>query len=261
MRYRTLMTLSAVILATTLFAPASLSKPFPTGRPGVDIDVATSPSMFPDSWTKAPINAKAVPLADEESDRSMGLVRKALANYPASLLQKELKKVYVCQSIQFYGLDYGGTNSTDTVYLTNQGPERGYTDAYIVGSFHHEFSSILLRNHYSSLDEKAWMKCNPADFQYGSGGTDALRSGRASTKFDPKLAEQGFLTQYSQASLEEDFNMTAEGLFSGQPAFWSIFDEHPRFRRKAKLVVSFYAILNGQFNEAYFRSLVPIAGG
>lgn len=251
------MTLSAVILATLVFAPGGHTHQAPDRFRGIEITVETDSAMFPESWTKSPINAKAERLSVDESDRSITLVKKALSLYPDALLQGELKKVYVCRSIQFYGLDYGGTNSLDSVYLTNQGPTKGYTDSYIVGSFHHEFSSILLRNHFSNLDQSAWAKTNPSDFKYGAGGTEALRSGKASTKYDSTLAAKGFLTQYSQASQEEDFNMTVEGLFSGNSAFWSIYDTCSKFRAKAKLVVSFYSKLNRQFDEAYFRALVP----
>jgi hypothetical protein len=81
---------------------------------------------------------------------------KALKKYPTSALQKELKAVYFLKSMKFYNIGYGGTNSNDALYLTNNGEMLGYTELYLEQTFHHEFSSILYRNHPSF-----WMK------QYG----------------------------------------------------------------------------------------------
>jgi len=252
------MTLVALLLASAAFAQEPAPKPnhVTDPRSGVPIVLAVEEGMFPESWLGSDINAKATSLDPAQADRSVKLVEQALAKYPVEFLKKELKKVYVCQSIQFYGLQYGGTNSLDTVYLTNQGPGKGYNDAYITGSFHHEFSSILLRNHAAEFDDSAWKSANAKGFKYGQGGTAALRNGQASTKYDPTLASSGFLTQYSQASVEEDFNMIVEGMFSGDKEFWALVDKHSRIKDKVALAVKLYSGFDKQFSEGFFRALV-----
>ena len=236
----------------------SLAKPtrLTDNRTQIRIVLETEAEMFPKSWLESPINAKAKPLDTDQVDRSGSLVTKALDYYPAEVLKSALTKVYVCRSIEFYGLEYGGTNSLDCVYLTNAGEPKGYSDSYIVGSFHHELSSIFLRNHPENLEDKAWNDCNPEGFKYGQGGTEALRSGQDSTQMDETLAAKGFLAQYAQASLEEDFNMTVEGLFSGNARFWKLVDEHERFRSKARIAIKFYSKLDPVFTETHFRNLV-----
>ena len=69
------------------------------------------------------------------------------------------------------------------------------------------------------------------------------------------MAKKGFLTQYSTASQEEDFNMLAEGLFSGEPGFWTLVDEHALLKAKVSVVLGFYSKLDPQFDEAFFKSL------
>ncbi|MBL8064431.1 MAG: hypothetical protein JNM34_01105 [Chthonomonadaceae bacterium] len=223
-------------------------------QPSVKIVTTTSDEMFPASWRKDPVNAGAQELEKSEVSRSIAIVSRALALYPNDFLEKELKTVYVCKSIKFYGLSYGGTNSLDAVYLTNQGSEQGYTDKYIFGSFHHEFSSVLLRNHPDQLDARQWSKSNPVGFRYGDGGTEALRSGKASTEYEATLAKRGFLTEYSQASLEEDFNMIVEGMFSGDPVFWQFCGRFPKLAKKQQLAAEFYRKLVPGFTSTFFRS-------
>lgn len=253
------MTVSALALAiAALGAPQVQDRGAgPSPAPPVPVLTSVESGMFPQEWTNHEIAAKAESLGADQMERSVNLVREAMAPYPLSLLKKEVRKVYVLKTLKFYGLDYGGTNSSDTVYLTNQGPELGYTDAYVRGSFHHEFSSILLRNHPRFLDQAAWKATVPADFHYGAGGTEALRAGKASISEDPDLAKRGFLTQYSTASQEEDFNMLAEGLFSGEHRFWTLVDGHELLKEKVQVVISFYAKLDARFDEAFFRSLKP----
>ncbi|MBS1715951.1 MAG: hypothetical protein JST30_16610 [Armatimonadetes bacterium] len=253
------MTVSALALAVAaLGAPQVHDRgAAPSPAPAVPVLTSTEAGMFPREWTNHEIAAKAESLEAKEAERSLALVRQAMDAYPTGLLRREVRKVYVLKSLKFYGLDYGGTNSSDAVYLTNQGPELGYTDSYVRGSFHHEFSSILLRNHPTFLDQVSWKASVPNDFQYGSGGTEALRAGKASISEDPALAKRGFLTQYSTASQEEDFNMLAEGLFSGERRFWNLVDEHALLKAKVQVVVSFYAKLDPRFDEPFFRSLKP----
>jgi len=243
-----------VAMAHAVQDSSSDQKRLTDAKTGVQIVLEVDADMFPQSWKDSPINAKAKPLEPGEVGRSAKLVQSALAIYPPEVLKSDLRKVFVCRSIDFYGLTYGGTNSFDTVYLTNNGTGLGYTDSYITGSFHHEFSSILKRNHPTLLDERAWNGANPPEFKYGHGGTEALRMGQASTRLDVTLAGEGFVAQYAKASVEEDFNMVVEGLFSGNPEFWKMVDGHSRLKVKMALAVKFYKTLNPIFTESFFRS-------
>lgn len=248
---------AAVALAQT---PVPLSERVFDDRTGLPIVFVTEDDMFPSSWVGGDVKARAESLDTEQTGRASRLVKDAIGAYPRSVITNNLKKVYVMKSIEFYGLQYGGTNSLDRVYLTAKPAEEGYTDSYIVGSFHHEFSSILLRKYSSDFDEKAWIDSNAPGFKYGNGGTAALKTGEASTKYDEGLAETGLLTQYSKASVEEDFNMMVEGLFSGDPEFWRLVDKYPRVAKKMRFAVSFYNKLDPVFNEKFFRARKPVEG-
>jgi len=224
-------------------------------RTRIPIITTVTADMFPESWRKAPISAEASPLDPNETARSVRVTLAAMEKYPAGVLKTNLEKVYITKRIAFYGLVYGGTNSLGAVYISNDGVANGFTDSYLERAFHHELSSIFLRNFSSRLDMKAWRASQPTGFKYRGDGTSSLREGTASTRYEDKYHKQGFLAQYATSSLEEDFNMMAEGMLSGLPEFWSAVDRHPLLKSKMTAVVAFYAKLDPVFTESYFRRL------
>jgi len=218
----------------------------------------TSANTFPAEWYGSPINAQAENLAPEEIERSKKIIITALKKYPIEVLNYNLKKVYVLKSMNFFGADYGGTNSTDVVYVCNADVAMGYTDIYIEESFHHEFSSILLRNYRSSFNEQQWRDINPEEFQYfdeSTGGWDAIKQGRSSKDFSPEFHSEGFLYEYAQSTLENDFNSFAENIFMGNEDFFTATDQYEKLKMKLDLIVSFYNSINPQFTIEYFRGL------
>jgi hypothetical protein len=241
----------AAALAVVLLFPASPKTPVP-------IFTRIDTEMFPESWVAGEPKASATSLPDSEKDRSLRVVAYGLAKYPEDFLKANLKKVYVVATLEFYGLPYGGTNSSDTVYLSNRGVRNGYTDLYLEESFHHEFSSILLRNERRSFNRRAWVACNDPEITYQGDGTQALRDGTADTKYRDEWHEKGFLAEYATASIEEDFNMMVEGLFSGDARFWRAVDKFPRIKAKADQTIAFYHKLNESFTEQKFRAMQPV---
>ncbi len=242
------------MLAAGVLALAWLGQSGGTMSLPVPVFTQTRSGMFPSSWTVREVSASASSLPGEEVGRSLIALDRAMEKYPISLLRKNLKQVYVVSRLAFYGVPYGGTNSSDTVYLANGGREHGFSDRFIEESFHHEFSSILLRNYPSAFDRKSWLAANPPGFKYFGDGTQAVRSGRASTKTSRKWQHDGFLAQYATASIEEDFNMVAEALLTGTPEFWDAVEESPRLKQKTDITVRFYGSLSGTFNESSFKS-------
>ncbi|MEZ0327199.1 MAG: hypothetical protein ACAH95_14965 [Fimbriimonas sp.] len=242
-----------MILASLLFYLSLhlADKPILIGP--VEIHTAIGDGMFPSSWQGGDVSAKATPIAATEIERSLRLVKHALAKYPTSLLKSDLKKIYLVREMFFYGLPYGGTNSLDTLYICNEGIRKGFTDSYVEGSVYHEFSSILLRNYESLWKQADWTAANPKGFQYLGNGTDAVRVGATSLNRDPKLYPLGFLTTYSKASVEEDFNVMSESLFMGGDGFWKAVDKYEPLRRKCKAAVAFYGKIAPQFTESWFR--------
>ena len=87
--------------------------------------------IFPGYWYDPEINAKAESLSEDEIERSRSIIISAMDKYPIEVLKDNLKSVYVLKSMNFYGVDYGGTNSETSVYVVNSGVDTGYSDIYV----------------------------------------------------------------------------------------------------------------------------------
>lgn len=224
---------------------------------GVKISFDYSKAIFPESWQSAPINAEAQPISVREVRRCKEVMSKAIAKYPLAALSKHLKAVYFLRSMKFYDVGYGGTNSTDILYLTNNGSSLGYTNHYIEQTFHHEYSSILYRKFPRYLDEAGWKNANFPGFDYNDpeNGVGAIRNNQSSQDLDTALCAKGFLTQYSMSGMENDLNTFAQNLFSPSKGFWELVDTYPRINKKAKLLIEFYYKIDPLFTEDYFRKL------
>ena len=218
--------------------------------PLIVVDQA-SPEIFPGEWRGAPVEAQAEILP--ESDRAMcrEIIEKEMANYPAAILDANLKEVYVLSRLRYHGVFAGGTNSRSGVYLVKNGR---FTPALFVNNFHAEFSSILLRNHPGHLDNAAWQKNNPEGFVYLGSGVQAVREKKASIHPSDALHEQGFFSEYSKASIEEDFNSHAARLFTGDKELWSAIERFPRIKAKTELAMLFYQKLDASFTRDFFAS-------
>ncbi len=223
---------------------------------GIEFVAEKEKNMFSQSWQDAPISAEAILLtSDKEIARSMNVTLKAASIYPSGFLAGSLKKVYLLNEIKFYGLAYGGTNDTDNLFLTNKGEAKGYTDDYIERTFHHELSSIILRKYSTFFDKETWISITKHQFSAGRTGTNALASGETSTSIDEEYCKKGVLSQYSRASVEEDFNILTENLFMNDPKLWEMAKKYPVIKQKINMVIKLYQSQNKNFTLAYFQNI------
>ncbi len=224
---------------------------------GVNVQFEYKRSIFPESWLTDAINAQGEPIMQAEINRTKTIMARALAKYPNIILRSELKAIYFLKHMTMYDLGFGGTNSTDAVYLTNNGPDAGYTDLYVEQTFHHEFSSILFRNHPSYLDTIAWKAANITGFDYNDPeeGIGAIRKNESSQDLDTALCAAGFLTQYAYSGIENDINTIAQNLFRPSPGFWNIVNSYPRIKEKVRLLVQFYGRISTVFNQRFFMKM------
>ncbi len=222
-----------------------------------DTEIIFTPEgrIFPKHWYHPKIDATVVPLSPAERSRFINILNQAFTKYPDQVLRENLDRIYALKLMKFYGIPFGGTNVNNTIFISDDESNPAFTDNYIEGVFHHEFSSVLKRSFPAFLNIDSWEAVNEPTFAYGYGGVYAIRMGTASLALNPELYSSGFLTQYSQASVEEDINVFAQNLFSGDKAFWAIVDRHPKIRRKAQLLIAFYQKIDSRFTESYFRRI------
>ncbi len=224
---------------------------------GIELVFVSHPNMFPQNWYSNHIDPKAEPLDQNEVDRSIALIKGCFQKYPDSLLQTYLQKVYILKSLAFFGAFYGGTYSENAVYLSNKGIAHGYSKSYIEKVFHAEFSSILFNRNRQLFTDSLWHAANKKGVVYGDGGMQALKAGKSSETFISKINDKGFLNQYAQSSIENDFNAFAKNLFVPGAEFWAITSKFAGLKKKLELTVAFYHELDAEFTLEYFKSFTP----
>lgn len=204
--------------------------------------------IFPPSWLNKKIRAKATAADTSFFHRDTAGLAIAWAKVPERILEAEVEKVYIVGRLQFNGQLFTGTNSSDVIYIA--GGDRMETER----TFHHEFSSILLRNHPDYEMEMRWKKLSPA--LLGGSSAYAVKTGYNSVEYDTALMEKGYLAPYSLSNWENDFNMYAENIFCGGKDFWKLLDKYPKALEKARLVIQFYTEkVWGGYSETFFRGL------
>ena len=223
-----------------------------TNIKGISIQFSYSPSIFPGSWLTTDIAATGTPISSTEISRAKKIISAALAKYPDTVLHTELSTVCFLKTMSMYHVEFGGTYSSDTVYLTDNRQE---TDAYPEQTFHHEFSSILYRNHPSFLDTVAWKAANGFDYKDPEAGVGAIRSDHSSQDLDTVLCLRGFLTQYACSGIENDINTIAQNLFKPSAGFWNIYNTYRRIKEKTDLLIWFYWRLNPAFTRKFFMGM------
>jgi hypothetical protein len=217
-----------------------------------EISCSVGGRIFPEDWYGGEINATAASLKKEEENRSIHIIKNALEKYPEEIISNNLRKVYLLDRMSFFGVSYGGTCSDVNVYITN----RGYKGFYIEQTLHHEFSSILWKNHRSSFKEQEWLSLNPENFTYGNGGVDAIKNNRSSIDPDEKFNRLGFINEYATSDLEEDINCNAEYLFLPNEQYYQLLLKYDVIRKKRELLIEFYHNLHSSLNKDFFQDLL-----
>lgn len=200
------------------------------------ISFASGPEIFPGKWLGGEINAKATRIDSSYTEQSLRVLQKALQKYPLEIVTTYLNKIFVLNTLEFYGLRYGGTNSLSNIYLCN----RGFSDHWLEMAFHAEFSSLLLRKNEAAFDKEKWIQQNDESVAYGNSGVEALKVGKTSIVFNEALAEKGFLYEYALSSFENDYNSIAENLMMNRDEFWELAKKYPRVMAKINIVIGFY---------------------
>ncbi len=208
----------------------------------------TNEEMFPISWKSPAINPKAESLSKNKITKTQKIIKDELDKYPENVL-KNLHDIYALDSLTFYGIPYGGTSSTNKIYLTNG------SDWYMRHALHHEFSSILLKKYPDYFDKKSWKQNNPSDFKYSGDGREFIKEKKHYTPKMNQLYNKGFLNDYAQSSIENDCNEFAGKMFCNDGEFWRIIKRFNRLKGKFEIMLQFYQSLDKKLDINYFKKI------
>jgi len=218
------------------------------------------PDMFPESW-----DDPAEPTSAEQPDEKLiagGVkgVLLALRKYPTSLLKANLKRVYLVQNLQVDGVETGGVNAPElnTIYVDLDNVTRLDEPVWAEETIHHEFAHLLTDIHSNSFSEQAWAKLNKPGFNYGAGGTEAIKSGHDGGDITDEYLQKGFAEEYGMSDVQEDFATLTERLFVGDQQVRKAALKYPVVGKKIDQIISFYQSLDPGLNKTYFQHLPTV---
>jgi len=209
----------------------------------------------PDYWLRAPIHFQYTPVTQKDLSVLYKPIQAALAEYPDALIQHNLRALGLARQLTFFQTEYGATYTEtqperNTIYLSriaHLGEQEVYEDVF--DSVHHEFSSILFKKY--PFPEKDWRSANPAGFRYQYENSDnpGLTAMQNSDVHQSGAAffQKGFLSAYSQASLEEDLNVFSGEVFTHPQALLNKARKYPRIAQKLRIWLGFYARMDSGF--------------
>ncbi len=193
-------------------------------------------------------------LSDKRYLTALHVIDSSMELYPQDILQSDLDAVKVGGQIQTereqFTSGFYQPNSQD-IYLfplvadaLNLDP-----DSDVRHTFHHEFSSILMRKY--RFDMIGFMVYNGTDFEYWFDQAKILNSTHVVYYADSKLLEQGLLTYYSQTSPENDYNTYAEIVFSEPRIMSDYCSTYKRIEHKYEHVKAFYLKVSANFKPVF----------
>ncbi len=197
--------------------------------------------FFPTSWLRQPINGRGEQIDLDALPSPVKVLNGFLGRYLKSVVKRNLKTVFLMSDLEFYGKSYGGTHSRTAVYLRIGNDKRIWSDVFLTSRLHSEFSSILIQNY--DFPTTRWQALNTAGFKYSGSGVEVLGTKKLYGQTE-ELLEQGFLVRYSQSSLENDFNMLSDWLFTRPEKLAELCQKHELLASKRTLAIEFYASID-----------------
>lgn len=210
----------------------------------------------PPSWLPIPLCSggflEPVPLPREHLPQAVAILRVELGKHPVQVLRESIALVCLYDSLVRENAPVQGWSECEdrVLYAAGGCSEDGWEDK-LRASLQLHVSHLILKANRTHFAVEAWAAVCPSGFVYQM--KDGLHHREGST-WNPGLFGRGFLSEAGASSLEADFCSVCQELFFGTNRFWSLLEQHPRLRSKARLAMTFFRHLHEDYSEARFRT-------
>lgn len=222
------------------------------------IIICTKPylNIFPRAWN-TPLTQISISPAEPEFEIDIRqCLLEVMRRYPPDACLEHVNRIYVVGDLIINGDRFGATRSLRKIYISTYGAfDTTIRCEALATAFHAEFSSILFNNHRNHLYMTDWTHGNPEGFKYLGSGVAALRLGRHSVEPTTAAMSEGFINEYAQSSLENDFNAICIILFGADRRTWNHAKSYPKVKKKMDLAIKFLRSTGMDINWDYFESL------
>jgi hypothetical protein len=187
-------------------------------------------------------------------------IEQALAVYPPGFVATRCKAVFICGSLTLDGARAGGTYGPAWIVLVARLSFDFSIYATALFGIHHELSSLVW---HTRLDlPSRWHTLLPVGY---SGARDNAEALKAAASGDDDV-DRGFLSPYGATSVENDFNVYAEVVFTDAARVKALAGTHPVIAQKLALLMDAYTSLDSRFEDIFKKlgldrfATVPLPG-
>lgn len=185
---------------------------------------------------------KVSPIGESDKSLLLNILIDELDKYPKVVLDNDLKGISLSGKLSFYDIECGGTYLGNRIYLSSINDFNGNREAYIREAFHHEFSSILLKNR--NFPSAEWEATLPENFHYVESEKERvaiLKEGMNLEETRADILEKGFVNDYGMLNIENDINTYAQILFTNPKKLAMLAAKYPRISPKHEIIKQFYS--------------------
>lgn len=187
----------------------------------------------------------------DDASRVVLDIEEFISRYDSGFMSRYLTDIFILKALECRGKPYGGTYKRSSIYIR---VDPNCTDQWIQGTLHHEFSSILMKNYPFPEDE--WRSINDNDFAYTNNAFEML--GKSSLNLQlPGSLDAGFVKEYARTSLENDFNVIVEWLFTRETELCELRKKYDRIDKKADLAINFFKSIGSGVDFMDCESSMP----
>jgi hypothetical protein len=220
-------------------------------RYNLKIKYRVGPDLIDEKGRLPPINGKATQLDEFGIARFVKILPEVLSQYPPEVIKTHIESIRLAKELWFYGVRYGGSMFEKILYLTNSGREQGFTDFFIKQTFHHEFSSVLMKSH--DFPTEKWISANPPDVKYETDFEKYLQSIEQDRdlKGNEYFYQRGMISKYGYSTVENDFNLYAQTVFNEPKRMKDLVNKYPIIRKKYEILKDFYLSISPEFSKTF----------
>lgn len=212
---------------------------------GVEVHWKLNENFLPAPWRS---KSKGIQITLDEAERLLGQIERFLTVVPKDVSGKHLKNIYLLHTLVVEGHTVCMAHGQDLFMGGNMG-------AYLLWPrLFHEFSHVL--HERVRLDGKLWRSQMPEGSRHV--GEKAMGGNPFSTNED--YYRKGFLMQYSQVSLEEEFAVLSDYAFTKQKELKGLMEKYPAVKNRVKLLIAYYKALSKEYDFSFYDDVLQDAG-
>lgn len=200
-------------------------------------------TFFPPEYSSPALKPAGAALSQRRIRRTFPLILNAfLAEYPKHVVEGNLTAIYLLGKLEFKGKRYGGTYLGSNIYIDGSS-----SPDHVLGTLHAELSSILFHKYEFPKEEWAAISGSRYLSSHGEAGYRMVDDPNRSVQTEDLLSN-GFLTNFSRADLENDFNTYAAWAFTKPQELGRLASKYEKVKTKKDLVVRFYKSIDARIN-------------